>query len=120
MSNPDEMRRQLLTHLRGLASAGGEWLPAPNLDMLPRHDAPQTIAPPTPPSSTPPPTVAPAEPAVPLLELVTDANDAGGPVMNESERRTALKTPAEEVKRCTRCAELCSTRTQTVFGQGEP
>lgn len=35
------------------------------------------------------------------------------------ERRLALQTLAAEVKACTRCAELCSTRTQTVFGAGQ-
>jgi DNA polymerase len=31
----------------------------------------------------------------------------------------SLTALADEVKACTRCPDLCSTRTQTVFGQGE-
>ena len=38
--------------------------------------------------------------------------------MNLDERRLALTTLATEVKACTRCSELCSTRTQTVFADG--
>src|SRR5207302_311597 len=36
------------------------------------------------------------------------------------ERRQALQLLAGEVAACGRCAELASTRTQTVFGQGGP
>lgn len=37
---------------------------------------------------------------------------------SDDERRRQLSLLADEVKPCTRCAELCSTRTQTVFGVG--
>ena len=40
--------------------------------------------------------------------------------MSLEERRVALKTLAEKVSACMRCAELCSTRTQTVFADGSP
>jgi DNA polymerase len=36
------------------------------------------------------------------------------------QRRQNLQVLAEEVKKCMRCAALCSTRTQTVFGSGQP
>ncbi len=36
------------------------------------------------------------------------------------ERVTQLKVLAEKVKACVRCQELASTRTQTVFGVGDP
>jgi uracil-DNA glycosylase len=36
------------------------------------------------------------------------------------ERRQALNVLAAEVAGCSRCTELSSTRTQTVFGQGRP
>ena len=36
------------------------------------------------------------------------------------ERQRGLQVLAQEVAKCTRCAELCSTRTQTVFGSGQP
>lgn len=37
-----------------------------------------------------------------------------------AERQNALAILAEKVKHCTRCAELAATRTQTVFGVGNP
>jgi DNA polymerase len=36
------------------------------------------------------------------------------------ERQTALAVLADQVKSCTRCSELAATRTQTVFGVGNP
>jgi DNA polymerase len=36
------------------------------------------------------------------------------------ERRLALDVLAQEIRPCARCAELVSTRTQTVFGDGQP
>ena len=36
------------------------------------------------------------------------------------ERVTRLKVLADQVKACVRCEELCKTRTQTVFGVGNP
>jgi uracil-DNA glycosylase len=93
----DFLHRQLLTHLRHLRSAGVEWLPmGPPLNVVP----------------------------TPAAEMLDDAT---GPVPQETaddvsleQRRLALKTLANEVKCCMRCAELCSTRTQTVFGDGQP
>jgi uracil-DNA glycosylase len=91
------LHRQLLTHLRHLRSAGVEWLPmGPPLNVVP---------------------VAAGE----------TLDNASGPAAPETpdgdsleQRRLALKTLADEVKTCMRCAELCSTRTQTVFGDGRP
>lgn len=40
------------------------------------------------------------------------------PIQSVEQRRQALALLADEVKPCMRCAELCSTRTQTVFGIG--
>src|ERR1019366_8971915 len=86
----DSVRRQLLTRLRHLRNAGIEWLP---------RAAPLDFA------------------AASKTEAVAQECSEGD--LLES-RRLALITLADEVKSCTRCAELCSTRTQTVFGQGEP
>ena len=96
MNDTNEMRRQLLTHLRHLRSAGVEWLPPGEpLDFAAAAPAETSNA------------------AAPQEASVADA----APLQ---ERRVALQTLADEVKGCMRCAELCSTRTQTVFGQGEP
>jgi len=47
-------------------------------------------------------------------ELITPA------LMPAGERPTALEIIRREVAACTRCAELASSRTQTVFGVGNP
>ena len=48
------------------------------------------------------------------------ATESYGPSLPASERATALKVLQEEVARCTQCDELASTRSQTVFGVGNP
>jgi DNA polymerase len=42
------------------------------------------------------------------------------PFMNRNQRQTALDTVRAEVAKCTRCEELACSRTQTVFGVGNP
>ncbi len=103
--DPEELKRQLQAHLRSLRAAGVEWLPqGPPLVAAP---APLTLA------------AAPAvlQPLLPALEQPVLGPAVGGSL---NERRIALQQLASEVHGCTRCPELCSTRTQTVFGQGEP
>jgi DNA polymerase len=101
----DAVRRQLKGHLDSLRAAGVEWLPqGPALQFAAQ------------PASTPAPvSAAVRQPS--LLEA--GGEDAAGPSTVE-QRRLALRALADEVRGCTRCPALCSTRTQTVFGQGEP
>lgn len=54
--------------------------------------------------------IVPAPPATPFVPLELPL----------AERVSGLAKLAECVKKCTRCAELASTRTQTVFGVGNP
>ncbi len=93
----ETLRRQLLERLRQLRGAGVEWLPL---------GAPLEIAPPPQEINADAFAIAPEEPA--------------GSGLTIEQRRLALQTLADEVKACTRCAELCSTRTQTVFADGSP
>jgi uracil-DNA glycosylase len=51
----------------------------------------------------------------PLVGQKAGAADGGG-----TGREVALAAVAREVAACTRCAELAATRTQTVFGVGNP
>src|ERR1700751_4337772 len=100
----DAVRRQLLIRLRQLRSAGIDWLP---------QGAPLEFA----------PVQSPAPPAIAQESTVFDLPADVGALESTlplEERRLALSTLADEVKACTRCAELCSTRTQTVFGDGAP
>lgn len=110
---PADVARQLAQHIDSLRAAGVEWVPASALPETP--PAPRTATPSSrlavPISATPAPlaaqttlfAAAPAEPVV--------AGDG-------EQRRQALTVLAKQVAGCTRCPQLASTRTQTVFGVG--
>ncbi len=109
----ESLQRAGVTHLKkprlrlkGLAAPV-----APSPEPLPARTAPPP--PKTPPQAPaaapirrPEPTPAPA-PAVPVAA-------------SREEREAALAVVAQRVAACTRCAELARTRTQTVFGVGNP
>lgn len=50
-------------------------------------------------------------------ELFSEKKDST-PAVTQQQRRVELAQLAEVVSKCDRCRELCSTRTQTVFGVG--
>ena len=83
-----------MRHARSLRSAGVEWVPVGSLFETEKSQQQSTAAAPAIVENPVPPAAA--------LE----------------ERRLALDVLREEVKGCTACSELCSTRTQTVFGDG--
>jgi uracil-DNA glycosylase len=58
------------------------------------------------------------EPGAPASLFGTDSLE--GPAVPAVERPGQLAVLAAEVARCTRCPQLASTRTQTVFGEGSP
>ena len=98
---PAEIARQVKQHLESLRAAGVDWLPL-----------------------APPPAVEPA-PATPAsLFDVAEERSASMPdatpavTLSPEQRRQELTVLAEKVSHCVRCAELASTRTQTVFGEG--
>jgi uracil-DNA glycosylase family 4 len=96
--NEDRIRQQLLLQARQLRGAGVEWLGVGTAPVLAEAVAlPETAA-----------DLAPAPESNAGLNLTLE------------ERVLALETLAGEVKLCMQCTELCSTRTQTVFGQGKP
>ena len=107
MNDPtsEDLRQQILTRLRHLRDAGVDWLP---------FGPPLEVATPLAPQAVP----------ATLIETPALVDDVAAPTttaatLSLAERRLALQTLVDEVKVCTRCADLCSTRTQTVFGQGE-
>jgi DNA polymerase len=61
-----------------------------------------------------PPEAARAEVAPPKVET------PGGNIETAADRNDALNVIRRRVAQCTRCTELCTTRTQTVFGVGNP
>ncbi len=85
-----QLNRMLQQYLASLEAAGVEWLPASRvpLPLFPSADAPV---------------------ASPAAAEAPDSPEA---------RRRELTVLAERVSGCTRCAELASARTQTVFGVG--
>lgn len=100
-SNPDRepVVRQLRQHLELLRLAGIEFLPAPDRQQLP-----------------PAPTLPAGDPSTPLAgaPLFTVAE----PTASSDDRVRSLGVLQNEVRQCMACPELCSTRTQTVFGSG--
>jgi uracil-DNA glycosylase len=100
---PQQWKRQVAQHLDSLKQAGVQWLPAaPPMAEAPR---PQPAA------------------LADASEALFDAPEmSASPASRESlpldQRRTALQLLAKRVATCTRCPELASTRTQTVFADG--
>lgn len=77
---------------------------------------PETVAAPPPPAGQPP-VHTPASPLPSALPIVTAS---ATPALAIADRPAALEQVRRDVAACTRCAELASTRTQTVFGVGNP
>lgn len=77
---------------------------------------PRNVPPPAP--LSPPPI---AETASPAPEISDEQNEDPLPKKKSSENReTMLRQLADQVAQCTLCEELAMTRTQTVFGVGDP
>src|SRR5262245_32094941 len=87
-----QLARLLRQHLASLEAAGVEWLPASRVP-LPLFTAAATSS----------------------VSRAPMEEDPDGP----EARRRELTVLTERVAGCTRCAELASSRTQTVFGVGK-
>jgi DNA polymerase len=114
-STSSDLAGQLQTHLESLRESGVEWLPRaktvpPEWQV---HSSNQANADERPPEPTAPPAAA----AVVTKEPATSAAAAAASL---ADRRQALHVLSQEVAKCTCCAELASTRTQTVFADGTP
>jgi uracil-DNA glycosylase len=101
----DELRRLCRQHLEALRLAGVEWLP---------------LGPPVSMALTAPATPGPLEAADrhPEGDLFAEPSSARTELTLE-QRRAALDTLSKEVSACQRCSGLCTTRTQTVFADGQ-
>ncbi len=104
----DQLRRQLSIHLRQLRGAGIEWLP---------KGEPMAF---TMPTSAPPVEAGQLAPTAPAALAFDQASETVASTVSLDDRKIALSVLAAEVAKCTSCAELCSTRTQTVFADGVP
>ncbi|MCE9534534.1 MAG: uracil-DNA glycosylase [Planctomycetes bacterium] len=94
----DDLRRQLWHQLEGLRSAGVQFVGK-------IHDLP------------PIPAVR-AQASEQPLKAVSQAVPQIAAVQQPEPRRLELRLLADRVSKCSRCPELASTRTQTVFGVG--
>jgi DNA polymerase len=111
LPSPHELARQARWHLESLRASGVEWLPLGKPLELSIPGEPE-IAPPAASTDT-----AVAEQTVPAAGGGLFSAE-GGPEVPVEQRRVALDLLRDQVAGCTRCAELLSTRTQTVFGEG--
>lgn len=108
---PAELKLQVQQHLYSLKLAGVRYLPMPGSEIT-AISAPAT-------SSKPSPVTSPAPPkemlfvSMPAAPVTTVA-----PVASAEVRQQELTMLAQTVAGCTRCKELASRRTQTVFGVG--
>jgi DNA polymerase len=102
MSDPLQQMEQ---HLRSLRAAGVE-------HVTPRQ-APAEASP-----SAIPTAVATSAASVQVQASLFTVAPLGKETGDEVDRRTALRLLAERVAGCTRCPQLATTRTQTVFGVG--
>ena len=117
---PPDLTAQVRRHLESLRSAGVEWLPAaapPSLHPSPPGGEGRVRGEAAVPS--PAPTEAPVVPVTAARSLFETEIVAEAPaVLSVEQRRQELQVLANQVSGCTRCQELASTRTQTVFGVG--
>lgn len=137
--DPSSLSRQVLQRLESLRRAGVDRIPRPpEYEPAPRPARPVVHEEPTPVAASPvlakpplvsaPPTT-PAKPPAPTPKTLAPALGGSlfeepesqlGPYVPPDERTERLRVLQEEVAGCTRCALLASTRTQTVFGEGNP
>ena len=118
---PSQLLRLARQHVDSLRAAGVEWIPVGSMEQKEHRSEGINTGPMV---YEDPCGAEPQESATSLFAGVADATaraaqpEQGVPALSVDERRHALKLLAEEVSPCTRCAELASTRTQTVFGVG--
>ncbi|MCA9069109.1 MAG: uracil-DNA glycosylase [Planctomycetaceae bacterium] len=122
------LRRALAQQLMSLSRAGIRDLPRTEeaIDLSPFQStetvaktettAPPKSTPPTPPQRS----HAPSPPKVELAPSLFTSGPKERCTLSRSEREHELEQLAGQVAACTRCQELADTRTQTVFGVGNP
>ncbi|MBX9788887.1 MAG: uracil-DNA glycosylase [Pirellulales bacterium] len=126
------LRRAIVQELESYASAGvtevrkGRRRAKSSQPSTPAKAAPATIATTTGRAAASPKTTAPPRPAPAATSSAPSASlfDAQAAWANEpldrGQRVAALEVLQQQVAGCTRCRELADTRTQTVFGVGNP
>lgn len=104
--SPAEIARQVRQHVASLRAAGIEWIPQTSASPSCRDEPTSAVV---------------SLPTVSSAQVQTSLfTSAASPTANieVSARQQALEELRRQVAACTRCAQLASTRTQTVFGVG--
>jgi DNA polymerase len=112
--NQPVRRRAVRQLIDDWQSAGLTHLPKPRKKPV-ESPEPTPIAAP---ANGPRPKQSPVE--LPVISNPPRSAEPGDAPKTREERIAALQAVAERVRGCTRCHELASTRTQTVFGVGNP
>lgn len=126
MSDAAQLRKAALQALESLGLAGIDYVPASAAPELAAPDVPAAVAAATGSASAAQSATMPSRPAAPTAN--TSNRSAGTLLPPEPEmlklslpkRREALTVLAQDVTLCKLCPELARTRTQTVFGVGNP
>jgi DNA polymerase len=109
---PEDLARHLGQHIDSLRAAGIDWVPTAPLPASAPSSAATTVAA----SLAAAPTA--ATDAAVQTSLFATAPAGEPPAADAGHRRHELTVLAQRVSTCTRCPQLASTRTQTVFGVG--
>jgi uracil-DNA glycosylase len=119
------LRKALCQRLESLHRAGITHLPRPRAAAS--FEQPAITPVPAPHIATRSPSAVAAPPlpitprtAAPLFSIDDDGPAPLGPALPTAEKTAALTVLQKEVAGCTRCHELATTRTHTVFGVGSP
>lgn len=111
--NPDQLRQAVRQQLESLQAAGVQQLPKGRKPASRKAALESTTAAPVAQAS---PAVAPATASAKPVVLF-DADDRPSTIVSQA---STLEILEQEVAGCTLCGELAATRTQTVFGVGDP
>ena len=122
-----DLKKTLQQHLEALRWSGLGDLPNDggldfdfsNLEAVPETQPAKAAQSPKPSAKSTPTKSAPAiaQPVATQPALLAEGN-YGETIADAGQRTAALNVIAEEVSACTKCPELCSNRTKTVFGVG--
>jgi len=118
--------REVRQRLQSLRRAGVDRIVAPKTSapiLRPVQPAPAPQAAPLLPKTPPPPSQPEPRRAVPVAATVAPLfgeTKIADPVLPAAERADALERLRAEVAECRRCPALAESRTQTVFGVGNP
>jgi uracil-DNA glycosylase family 4 len=122
--NNQSLRQAAIQQLESLQAAGVTQIPKPRPG---RRTAAAPAPSPSAEAASPQRSAKPEPPATPAIASVVRAEASAGGLFEPDQRDAAvtsraatLEVLAQEVAGCTLCGELASTRTQTVFGVGNP